>query len=71
MAIDVDILSKVSFFKNLTTEELQSLADVMDVKPLQKGEMIFKLGDIGDSLYIVKSGTVELYVRDHTGEKLL
>ncbi len=71
MSIDVDLLSQVSFFKNLNNEELSSLASVMDVKPYAKGETVFRLGDQGDSLYIVKDGEVELFVKDHTGEKIL
>lgn len=70
MAIDVDLLSRISFFKNLNLEELQSLASVMDIKSYQKDEMIFRLGDQGDSLYIVQDGEVELFVKDHTGEKI-
>jgi uncharacterized membrane protein len=39
-----------------------------EVKP---GEVLFKSGDPGDSMFIVQSGKVELFVKDKAGQKIV
>lgn len=71
MTIDADLLSHIPLFQKLDEDEKQSLANVMEVKVAKKGETLFRFGDLGDSLYIVREGEVDLVVRDHTGERVL
>ena len=64
-------LADVKLFELLDQTELAELASVIDNKPAAAGEIVFHAGDLGDALYIVRSGEVELYVRDTTGQKIV
>jgi uncharacterized membrane protein len=64
-------LAEVKLFELLDENELQELASVIDSKAVPAGQVIFNAGELGDSLYIVRSGEVELYVRDTAGQKIV
>ena len=64
-------LAEVELFGLLDETELAELAAVIDHKIAAAGEVIFHAGDLGDALYIVKSGEVELFVKDTTGQKIV
>ena len=71
MPADVKLLEEVPLFKLLDSDERVQLAAVLEETQIANGETLFKIGDPGDSLYIVRSGLVEMFVKDHTGEKIL
>ena len=64
-------LAKVPIFELLDETELGELAAVIDSQSVAAGEIVFHAGDLGDALYIVRSGEVELYVKDTTGQKIV
>jgi len=64
-------LSEVELFQLLDETELAELALVIDSHSVSAGDVIFHAGDLGDALYIVRSGEVELYVKDTTGQKIV
>jgi CRP/FNR family transcriptional regulator, cyclic AMP receptor protein len=64
-------LAQVKLFELLDENELDELAAVIDSLSLPAGHIIFHAGDFGDSLYIVGSGEVELYVKDTAGQKIV
>jgi CRP/FNR family cyclic AMP-dependent transcriptional regulator len=66
-----DDLKEVNLFQLLDDAELNELAAVIDSKKVAAGEMIFRAGDLGDCLYIVGSGEVELSIKDKVGEKVV
>ncbi len=70
MPADENLLSEVAFFQLLDDAERKALAAVLDQTTARKGETIFKFGDPGDSLYLVRLGKVELFAKDHAGEKI-
>lgn len=71
MACDVAVLSDIKFFDLLGDEDRKDLASVIDYVKLAEGEPLFQAGWPGDSLYIVRSGAIELYVKDNVGEKIV
>ena len=71
MPADITLLEDVAFFKLLDADERKELAAVLDEARFTKGETLFRIGDPGDSLYLVHTGEVEMFVKDHTGEKIL
>lgn len=71
MPADEKLLAEVPFFQLLDGEERKALANVLDEATFKQGETIFNFGDPGDALYLVRSGKVELYVKDHTGQKIV
>lgn len=64
-------LADVKLFELLDQEELSELAAVVDSVSVGADEIIFHAGDFGDALYIVRSGEVELFVKDTTGQKIV
>ena len=70
MPADVKLLEEVPFFKLLDSDERVELAAVLEEAKIANGETLFKIGDPGDSLYIVRSGLVEMFVKDHAGERI-
>jgi CRP/FNR family cyclic AMP-dependent transcriptional regulator len=71
MAVEPSALEDVEFFKILGDEDRRELADVVDLIKLTDGETLFRAGDPGESLFLVRSGEVELYVRDNAGQKII
>ena len=64
-------LARIDIFKLLDEQELNEFAAVIDLLSVKAGEIIFRAGDLGDCLYFVGSGEVELYVKDTTGQKIV
>jgi CRP/FNR family transcriptional regulator, cyclic AMP receptor protein len=65
------LIGTVPLFKLLSDDERADLERVFDRREVPAGERIFSLGEPGDSLYIVGSGSVELFVKDNTGAKIV
>lgn len=71
MPADETLLEEVPFFKLLDGDERTALAAVLDETTIHTGDVLFRAGDPGDSLYLVRTGKVELWVKDHVGEKIV
>ena len=55
-----ETLKASPLFTNLNEDEMEMIAELCKEKTYKPGEVIFREGDIGDSLYIVDSGQVEI-----------
>jgi len=66
-----DLLATVPLFKLLSQEERDDLEHLFERRDLAPGEKVFSLGEPGDSMYIVGTGSVELFVKDNTGAKIV
>src|SRR5262249_22985180 len=71
MAADVAVLQEAPLFSLLDDNERQTLAEIIDVVHFDKGATIFSFGDVGDSLYIVRDGVVQVFVEDYEGTKII
>lgn len=71
MAVDPGFLAKISLFQHFDDDERSVLAASMAERTVQEGDVLFKTGDPGDSMFIVRSGQVELYVKDKAGQKIV
>ena len=71
MSCNAEELAGVELFELLDAEELNELAAAIDEKTLQAGETLFHAGDLGDSLFIIKTGEIELFIKDTTGQKIV
>ena len=65
------LLGTVPLFKLLSDEERADLEKVFERREVEADEKLFSLGEPGDSLYVVGSGSVELFVKDNTGSKIV
>lgn len=57
---EIVILHGISLFKNLTPEKIRKLLNIMHKVAFSADEIIMKEGDIGDTMYIILEGTVEV-----------
>ena len=71
MAADLNLLAEVPLFQLLDDEERKTLSGLLDVRTFNKGEIIFAYGDPGEALFIVRRGSVQVYVEDRTGETII
>ena len=71
MPCNPDTLKSIPMFELLDEDDLQLLAEVIDRVPLNAGDHLFRAGDPGESLFVVQSGQVELYITDNTGQKIV
>jgi len=55
------VLKKIAFLEHLKVNELDELIKALDKRPFQTGEVIIKQNDIGETFYILASGSVGVY----------
>jgi len=71
LATNSEYLAEVPFFALLDDQERAALAERLDDISLPAGKAIFNTGDPGGALYIVRSGKVELFFKNATGERIV
>ena len=62
-------LRAIPLFRDLTNEDLDSIAALLKRVSYPKGSTIFRQGDIGDAMYLVESGQVVVW-NEQAGEAL-
>lgn len=67
--IDLNVFSDQQLFFALSEEQLQMLADVAEVKVYSAGDIVFREGDMGDSIVIIVSGKVDLIKKKKDGSE--
>jgi CRP/FNR family transcriptional regulator, cyclic AMP receptor protein len=70
MPCDAQTLADVELFEHVSDEDRARLAEFIDIAQLTAGETLFRAGEPGESLYVVRSGEVELFIRDTAGQKI-
>lgn len=65
------LLGTVPLFKLLSDDERADLEGAFERRRLAAGEKVFSIGEPGDEMYIVGTGSVELFVKDNTGAKIV
>lgn len=60
----LSILSQVAIWGGLSDEERSKVFKRLEIGIYEKGEYIFKKGDQPSHIYIVKSGTIDLFISD-------
>ena len=56
----VFLLQKVQFFRALSVDDLAGVAAICTEGHAQPGQIIYKEGHLGDSMYVIISGGIEL-----------
>lgn len=68
---DASFLSRIKLFATLDDDERNVLAQVCTHRVVDDGETVFSAGEPGDSMFMVMSGSVELFVKDTAGQKIV
>ena len=71
MGCDVALLAGIEIFELLQEEDRHALAEVVDSVKLRASDVLFQAGDPGESLFIVRSGSIELFIKDTAGQKIV
>lgn len=71
MPTDAALLAEVPLFKLLDDDERAALAEHLDVVTHPAGRVMWEVGEPGDSLFVVRSGEVEIFIKDDTGERIV
>lgn len=71
MCPDAALLAEVPLFQFLDDRERADLAQQLEVVRFATGESIFNYGDPGDALYVIRSGRVEVFFKNDTGERVV
>lgn len=64
-----DFLRKNILFHNLTNKELSKLLPVLHLRKYKKDEVVFFRNDPSQAIYIMKSGTVRLFIDTYGKEE--
>ncbi len=63
------ILAESPLFENLLPKELSMLADLFSAREYNSGDLVFSEGDIGESLYVIAEGSVDVVRKNRAGQE--
>ena len=66
-----EALRRVTMFQALDERDLETLAEVARQTTAERGEIIVNQGSKGESLYVVVSGQIRVYLSDETGKEVI
>lgn len=71
MPCDPSFLANIQMFELLNEDDRVALAAVVDELTVPEGHTLFQAGDPGDSLFIIRSGEIELFIKDTAGQRIV
>ena len=71
MSATLEMLREVKLFELLDDTESETLSRLMETHQYGKGETLFSAGDAGDSVYIVRTGKVQVFIENYEGHKII
>ena len=63
------MLETIELFRDLTPRELEHISNITSVQTYKRGEVVFKQGEFSRDFYLIKTGQVEISVRDFLNER--
>lgn len=66
-----EMLKEVKLFELMDDSEREALCGLLETRKFDKGDTVFAAGDAGDSVYIVRSGSVQVYIENYEGQKII
>src|SRR4029077_6406736 len=71
MPADAALLAGVPFFQYLEAGEREVLSRRLDVVRIAAGEIVFHANDPGGTLFVIREGSVEVFFKNDTGERIV
>lgn len=71
MPCNPELLNGIEVFELLHDDDREELSKVVDTQQLAVGETLFRAGEPGESLFIVRGGEIELFIKDTAGQKIV
>src|SRR5882724_6527381 len=66
--VDIESLRSVHLFSAMDDSELADVSSQMDLLELEPNHVIFKEGETGDSMYLIKEGAVRISIKSIDGK---
>lgn len=63
------VLKSLGVFSQLSEEDLEGIANLLEEKRVGKDEIIFRQGENGDAMYLVRSGRIKCVAVDQVGRE--
>ncbi|MBI5529173.1 MAG: cyclic nucleotide-binding domain-containing protein [Deltaproteobacteria bacterium] len=63
----IEVLQKSRLFENLLPDELEMLSELSQMKEYKAGDLVFNEGDVGNSLFVIVSGEIDVLRKDGEG----
>ena len=60
--VSAEFLSKIPIFENLSTADHDTLVGLWHKRELAVDEVLFRVGDKGDAMYVIQSGVIDIRV---------
>jgi uncharacterized membrane protein len=70
MRPESELLKGVALFQFLDEHERADLAGQLEVVRFKAGEQLFQIGEPGEALYVIRTGAVEAFFKNDTGERI-
>ena len=70
MPCNAAMLAEVDLFELMSDEDREMLAQIIDMRTLAGGDILYKAGEPGESLFVVRSGEIERSIRDTAGQEI-
>ena len=64
---EVDVLRNIPMFSNIESSKLKLLAFTSERLTFQKGQLVCEQGDVGESMYVIVGGDVDVIINLPTG----
>lgn len=71
MPTDAALLAGVPIFQYLDDHEREILARQLDAVHIPAGQLVFQVNDPGGIMYVIRQGSVEVFFKDDTGERIV
>jgi len=65
------LLTQIPLFKSLAPQDLAELAELLREQKVKKGEVLFRKGSEGTTLYIIKEGAIKIVLPSRLGEEMI
>ena len=67
----INLLGRIPLFEGLPSEELDRLMSALVVVNLKSGDILFREGDLGEHLYVMVRGELEINMASNTDDELI
>lgn len=68
-SLHFQLLRNLSFFRELSDNEVEAIAQIITLKKTRRGEILFFEGDTGEAIYILCEGLIKLYKVNEEGKE--
>src|SRR5213080_1133108 len=67
----IDVIRSVPLFASLNDTAAQELRTLLSVRQVPDGTLLFREGDLGDAMYLIESGRVQITITDEDKKQIV